>query len=86
MTLAKRHFLREERLKRILYPERRAHRRRHDEIRARLRVLHDRWDSGEITLTIEAMQLFMACLHQQVTGIDRHLLGTLRPLEPVPKW
>jgi len=79
IDFAKRHFSHEERLMKVKgYPERREHRLRHDEIRARLRVLHDRWESGETTLTIEAMLLFMECLREQVTGIDLRLAGYLK--------
>jgi hemerythrin len=68
------HFAHEEQLmERIHYPEFRKHRQQHEDLRAKVRAMQDRAASGEITMTIEVMQFFIAWLKRHTITSDRQI-------------
>jgi hemerythrin-like metal-binding protein len=68
------HFAREERfMKRIRYPGYRAHQREHAALRSAVKAMRSRAASGEITMTIEAMQFLVEWLKSHIAGSDRSI-------------
>lgn len=68
------HFSHEEALmERIGYPGLEGHKREHEELRAKLRMLRDRSRSGEATMTLEVMQFLIEWLERHTIASDRQI-------------
>jgi len=73
------HFEHEEEwMARIRYPDLRQHREEHDTLRAKVREMHARLELGEVTMTIELMQLMMEWLKRHIATSDRRIAGYMR--------
>jgi hemerythrin-like metal-binding protein len=72
------HFAHEEQLmERIGYPDRPQHGEQHEHLRSKVLALRDRAASGELTMTIEAMQ-FMVDWLRHITIADRAIAGYMK--------
>ena len=73
------HFAHEEELmERIGYPGYREHRVQHDDLRGKAREMRDRVTSGELTITIEVMQLLMEWVRTHIASIDCRIAAYMK--------
>jgi hemerythrin len=76
---AKGHFAREERLMRgCQYPQIDAHLAEHAEMQQKVKILVERFEAGEVTMTIELMHLLRAWLDRHVQSTDKALVTYLK--------
>ena len=73
------HFAHEEQLmQRIGYPDYPRHLKQHEDLRSRVLAMQERAASGELTMTIEVMQVLMEWLKNHITASDYQIAGYMK--------